>query len=89
MKTIIVDGRRCKTRDQTHTYLAKKAVFPPYYGKNLDALYDVLTTFSTPVQIIIRYPASVTTNLGEYGENFLQVFKEAAQCNRNIALKLL
>jgi ribonuclease inhibitor len=88
MKTLIIDGRHCKTQEQTHAYLAGKPIFPPYYGKNLDALYDVLSSLSTPVQIIIRYPSAITAYLGEYGENFLCVFEEAKQCNQNVTLKI-
>ena len=31
-----------KTADQFHTQVAKAMAFPHYYGKNLDALWDVL-----------------------------------------------
>ncbi len=31
------------TRDELHETLAKALLLPDYYGKNLDALYDVLT----------------------------------------------
>ena len=32
-----------ETKLQLHEYIAKELSFPEYYGKNLDALYDLLT----------------------------------------------
>ena len=63
-------------------------MFPAYYGKNLDALFDVLTSCMTPIKMIIRYPDSITANLGDYGEKLLQVFAQAAQANDNITLEM-
>lgn len=88
MKTVTIDGRHCKTKEQTQEYLAGKLIFPPYYGKNLDALYDVLTSCGDPVHIRIRYPASIEANLGNYGKTLLRVFLEAAEASRNITLEL-
>lgn len=86
MKTVVIDGRRCKTKEQTQEYLARKPIFPPYYGKNLDALYDVLISCGEPIHVRIRYPASIEANLGNYGKTLLRVFREAAQANRNITV---
>lgn len=78
-KTLIIDGRRCKTKEKTHEYLAKKKGFPPYYGKNLDALADVLSTYDKNTVIKVKYSASITKNLGEYGDILLNIFKIAAK----------
>ena len=86
MKTIIIDGRRCKTKEQTHDYLAKKPCIPPYYGRNLDALNDVLASWSEPICFRIRYPGSIQRNLGKYGETLLRVFHDAARENKNIRI---
>ena len=87
MKTIIIDCRRCKTKEETHRYLAKKLCFPPYYGNNLDALNDVLTSWEEPVCFRIRYPSSIKNNLGRYGETLIRVFENAALENRNLMLE--
>lgn len=78
-KTLIIDGRRCKNKEKTHEYLAKKKGFPPYYGKNLDALADVLSTYDKNTLIKVKYSASILKNLGEYGEIMLNIFKTAAE----------
>ena len=78
-KILIIDGRRCKNKEKTHEYLAKKKGFPPYYGKNLDALADVLSTYDKNTLIRIKYSASIIKNLGEYGEIMLKVISETAE----------
>ena len=77
-KTLLIDGRRCKNKVKTHEYLAKKKGFPPYYGKNLDALADVLASLDKNTVIKVKYSASITKNLGEYGEIMLKVISETA-----------
>lgn len=43
MKKILLDFNVTGTKDQVQNYLALLFDFPDYYGKNLDALYDMLT----------------------------------------------
>lgn len=78
-KSITIDGRRCKTKEKTHEYLAKKKGFPPYYGKNLDALADVLSSYDKNIVIKLKYTSSIRKNLGEYGETMLKIFTDAAE----------
>ena len=79
LKSITIDGRRCKTKEKTHEYLAKKKGFPPYYGKNLDALADVLSTYGKNVTIKLKYSSSIKKNLGDYGEILLKIFTDSAE----------
>lgn len=38
-----IDLSCVKSKEEFHSLLAALLHFPPYYGKNLDALFDVLT----------------------------------------------
>ena len=38
-----LDGRRLSDKTEAHVYLQETLPLPEYYGRNLDALYDVLT----------------------------------------------
>ena len=78
-KILIIDGRRCKNKEKTHEYLAKKKGFPPYYGKNLDALADVLSSYDKNITIKLKYSSSIRKNLGEYGETMLKIFTDSAE----------
>lgn len=43
MKELLLDAETLYTREQLHDVLAKVCGFPADYGRNLDALYDLLT----------------------------------------------
>ena len=83
MKKITLDARKMNTRENTHKYLAKKCAFPAYYGKNLNALYDCLTSMAD-TEITVKYALSLEENLGEYGKIFLSVFSDAAENNSGL-----
>ena len=41
--TVTLDGRFMTTRDNAHEHLAQQLKLPDWYGRNFDALYDLLT----------------------------------------------
>ncbi len=43
MEKVILDFTNMETVEQVHDHLAKQLDFPAYYGRNLDALHDLLT----------------------------------------------
>ena len=49
MNIVILDGKKIKLK--THDYLIKKLDLPDYYGRNLDALYDCLTSIGVKTEI--------------------------------------
>lgn len=57
--------------------------FPAYYGINLDALYDMLSTYPNTVKIS---PLD-KENLSYYGEVLLKVLTDAAAENSNIIIE--
>jgi ribonuclease inhibitor len=53
MTTVVIPGDQICSELDLHRSLAKQLDFGPYYGKNLDALWDRLTTdVERPVHII-------------------------------------
>ena len=52
---------------------------PPYYGHNLDALYDCLGDLSQNVNIILINGDLLDANLGEYAARLRTVFTDAAK----------
>lgn len=83
MKTIWLNGRKMTSIPTTHYYLKRKLGLPAYYGNNLDALWDVLSTSSEPVQVMLLFRSQMVQNLGRYGDALVQVFLEAAKVNPN------
>jgi ribonuclease inhibitor len=53
MNTYILNFDNKETAESLHTYLKQMLDLPAYYGHNLDALYDCLTSFSASTNIAI------------------------------------
>jgi ribonuclease inhibitor len=85
MIEIIIDGKDLKTKQQAHDFFSQQQGFPARYGKNLDALFDVLTSMPE-VKVTVKDPQSIVDNLGEYGKKLLLVIKDA--CDRNPGILL-
>ncbi len=86
MKKITLNAKKMKTREKAHEYMARKCGFPDYYGKNLNATYDCLTSMAD-TEITIKHAELLTENLEDYGEQLLCVFSDAA--NSNAGLKVI
>ena len=87
MEWIIIDGRRMTTVEQTHAYLQNTLRLPPYYGHNLDALYDCLGDLSRDVWIVLINGDLMDEALGEYADKLRRVFRDAT--NRPYACRFI
>jgi len=66
-------------KERIHAELAEKLEFPSYYGKNLDALYDVLTDICEETVIAVEGES-------DYGKKMLATLKDAAAANDKIII---
>jgi len=76
-------------RESAHSYLKRKLSLPDYYGNNLDALWDYLSTDFSPKRIVIYNLDNLIANLGSYGESIINLLQEVARENEFIDLKIL
>ena len=83
-----LDCRMMTDRGTAHDYLAEKFEFPGYYGRNLDALFDLLSTYEKDAQIVVNAPELLEENLGAYGKNILKTLEEAARENPKLILQI-
>jgi len=88
MLEIILDGALMKDRTAVHDLLTEKFAFPDYYGRNLDALYDLLSTYSGEVNVILIHETQMYENLGHYGKSLLRTLQDAASFNANVKLSM-
>ena len=52
-KKVRLQGKAIRTLDEFYSEIARKLRFPDHFGRNLDALWDVLTTdVKGPVQLV-------------------------------------
>lgn len=88
--TVVLDGRQWLTPQHAHQHICQSLNFPSYYGNNLDALFDCLTTYHEPQQLmlLIIYPEVILDNLLSYGEKLLDTFVLAGQENHNLIVKV-
>jgi ribonuclease inhibitor len=89
MKKIIIDGKEMKSRKEAHLHIKEQLQSTEYYGNNLDALWDALTSYTSPIEICLINKEELIENLGEYGSSLIQVFKDAATSNSNISFEII
>jgi len=89
MQTVALPGSQLTSRDALHDWLAKALVFPAYYGRNLDALWDLISaSIPLPVTLIWQDFAQSQLLLGDYADKALAVFQEAAALQEGFYLEV-
>ena len=86
--TVHLNGAAMTDRAAAHTHLAQALELPEYYGRNLDALYDLLLEIAGEREIVLHDPAAVAEQLGKYGEALLSTLQEAAEENPHLTITL-
>lgn len=81
METIVIDGERMLSRRAAHDHLTEQLDLPEYYGRNLDALYDLLTERQGPVRLVVRHREAILSWLGDYGAALCQTLEDADRAN--------
>ena len=89
MTKVILNGAYMYSKEMAHMYMKWKLKTPQYYGKNLDALWDVLSTYSEPIEIWLTNKDQLMAKLGDYGEAIIRTFQDAEQENSNICFAII
>lgn len=75
---IVLDGKKMLSKESLHIELKAKLELPEYYGENLDALWDCLTSWvDLPIDIEWRDFDLVEKSLGKYANEVFQLFENA------------
>lgn len=85
MKKILLDFKLTHTPERVQDYLALQFDFPESYGKNLDALYDMLTELSEDTCVGIFKPEEEHT-INSYLRKVKRVFVDAEQDNPHLCV---
>ena len=83
-REITLDLTRFEEKISLHRYLKETLDFPFYYGANLDALHDELTSEVVPTLITVRYPANPKGLMENYMPRLLRVFRDTAEENYHL-----
>jgi len=77
-KEAFIDGDNITSEDDFHAKIAKAMDFPGHYGRNLDALWDILSgDLPQPTNLIWKNAAKSQIRLGPVFDEIVNVLKEA------------
>lgn len=85
MTNYTINGAAMTDREQAHDELARALEFPEYYGRNLDALWDLAT--EVVGDVTLENAAEMLNSLEGYGCKLLETLYEAAQKNPNMSFR--
>ena len=86
MHKCTIDGASMLTRADAHAQLALALELPEYYGANLDALWDCVSTYDAELTLV--HPAPMLEALKDYGCKLLQTLYEAAEDNPKFSFRV-
>lgn len=81
MRNVTIDLTNIHTPRAMHVYIAYVLNFPAYYGRNLDALHDMLTQIGEPTQLRIRRPAELPPQMAAVFPRLCLVMHDAQEEN--------
>ncbi|MDD2648876.1 MAG: barstar family protein [Eubacteriales bacterium] len=83
---LLIDLRDFGTMDDIFDYLRRNLAFPKYFGENLDALYDVLSTYPDRLSVRILYHPENVLPFHKRCRKLIRVFEDAAECNPELTV---
>ena len=86
MQNITLDITPFEEKISLHSYLKEQLELPFYYGANLDALFDELTSMTDTLLITLRHAEKPQGVMEEYLPLLLAVFRDAMRDNYNLAV---
>ena len=90
IKRCVLEGGRLRSLDAVYDALESQLGLPRHFGRNLDALWDALTTdVPGPVEILWRDADTARRALGADYDRLLAVLRRAAAARRDLTLTLL
>lgn len=81
MDVIYLDGGLLQDREQAMLFFEEALALPGWWGRNLDALHDCLTSLDRPVRLELRGREALES--ASFGRVLLRVLRDAAaECPR-------
>ena len=84
MSKVTIDIRNISTVKALHIYLAYCLDLPSHYGRNLDALYDLLSTESRETTITLCGTGEAQGEIAAYVPRLVRVLSDAAGENERL-----
>lgn len=87
MKIVTIDFSGVEYIGQIHLILKAKLNFPEWYGENLDALWDLLTSYIEPCTVDFKGLTKASGEITYYLQKVLNVFLEAEAAYKQIKVR--
>ena len=87
MSKVTIDVRNIHTVRALHIYLAYCLDLPAHYGRNLDALHDVLCSESRGLTLCIAGADAAQGELAAYMPRLMRVLYDAAEENGRLTVE--
>lgn len=84
MKNVTIDLAHIHTPAAAQVYIGYVMGFPEYYGRNLDALHDMLTGIDERTLLTLRRPAQLPEQMAAYFPRLSLVMHDAQQENPHL-----
>lgn len=79
--TVTIDCATIRDAGSFHRAFSSQLHLPGFYGENLDALHDCLTSLPQKTTINLLHVRSLINNLGSYGRAALNAMEHAEREN--------
>ena len=89
MRQVTISGADFTSIEEVHDFLAGELDFPSYYGKNLSALYDVLTETDLETEITVDLTGMDEGRLKESLRRMASVISDATGSNEAIQMVII
>lgn len=76
------------SKEMLHDKLAEVLQFPEYYGRNLDALHDLLTDIHEDTYLKLIGIDELRESIGSYADGFLSVVIDSEEENEHFAFRI-
>ena len=78
---VTIDCSAIKDRTEFHRIFSSKLRLPGFYGSNLDALFDCLTSLPEKTTVTLLHMQCLIDNLGSYGRAAINMIARAEREN--------
>lgn len=87
MKTVAIDCAAIADRAAFHDAFSQALHFPDWYGRNLDALHDLLTAVSEETTLRLAHWDAAESALGHYAHAAKRAMTHAAGKNPKLTVE--
>lgn len=82
----VIDGGALDSREALHRALKEQLSLPDWYGNNLDALFDCLTSLPEPAELTVLNAGKLRESLGGYVRSLCHVLCDSEKENENLTV---